>query len=354
MGTLYLLSARAATDSWRRLHEKSGVGFARERTITHPVYTLAHLSDSHVTSVRIPGLRAMLNKRILGWCKWSFERRKIHRPEVLDALVADLRITQPDHVAITGDLTNLGFADEFAAAGAWLRQLGDRHYVSLVPGNHDAYVPTPWQSAWAHWWEYLASDAPHASEATFLHPVSSFQELTEAYFPSVRIRGPLALLGVCTAQPVGMFRAGGVVGAPQLARLQRSLQEFAESDLCRVVLIHHPPQQGDWTLRRGLADSEALCAILQNAGAELILHGHLHETLIEKMSGPAGLIPVVGVRSASDIGHRPHRNAQYHLYRIERRRHEPSVRRFRIVMETREYDTASGSFRIAGEQELQP
>jgi hypothetical protein len=51
------------------------------------VYTLAHLSDSHVTSVRIPGLRSMLNKRIFSWCKWSFERRKIHRPEVLDALV---------------------------------------------------------------------------------------------------------------------------------------------------------------------------------------------------------------------------------------------------------------------------
>src|SRR5262249_8781397 len=175
------------------------------------------------TSVRIPGLRAMLNKRLLGWWKWSFERRKIHRPEVLDVLVADLRAIQPDHVVITGDLTNLGFEDEFVAAGAWLRQLGDRRYVSLVPGNHDAYVPTPWQAAWAHWWDYPASDASHAAEAALFHPVASFQELADSYFPSVRIRGPLALLGVCTAQPVGMFRAGGVVGKRQLARLQRSL-----------------------------------------------------------------------------------------------------------------------------------
>jgi hypothetical protein len=58
---------------WRRLHETSGVGFAHERTISQPVYTLAHLSDSHVTSVRIPGLHAMLNKRIFG--NWSFKRQ---------------------------------------------------------------------------------------------------------------------------------------------------------------------------------------------------------------------------------------------------------------------------------------
>ncbi len=294
----------------------------------------------------------MLNKRILGWCEWSFKRRKIHRPEVLDALVADLRTRQVDHVAITGDLTNLGFEDEFAAAGAWLRQLGDRQYVSLAPGNHDAYVPTPWQSAWAHWWEYLASDAPHALAANLPHPVSSFREVADSHFPSVRIRGPLALLGVCTAQPVGVFRAGGAVGKPQLARLQRSLQELAKSDMCRVILIHHPPQQGDWTLRRGLADSGALCNVLQNAGAELILHGHLHETLIEQTPGPDGPIPIVGVRSASDISYRPHRGAQYHVYRIERRRHESAMHRFRITLETRAYDTASGSFRIVGEQEL--
>lgn len=315
------------------------------------MFTLAHLSDSHTTPVRAPSVRAMLNKRIFGWCKWTFERSKIHRPEVLDALVADLRTLQPDHVAITGDLTNLGFESEFRAAGAWLRQLGDRQFVSLVPGNHDAYVPTPWHQAWAHWQEYLDSDS---GDNAPISPTASFQELTDAYFPSVRIRGPVALLGVCTAQPVGVFRAGGSVGPPQLARLEQILQELANSDYCRVVLIHHPPQYGDWTLRRGLGDSADVCRVLERVGADVVLHGHAHKTMIENIAGPHGVIPVIGVRSASDTGHRLDRVAQYHLYRIERETRRETARRFRITLVTRGYEPGQGAFRHVGEQKLEP
>lgn len=313
------------------------------------VFTLAHLSDSHTTPVQAPGIRPMLNKRILGWCKWTFERSKIHRPEVLDALVADLRGMQPDHVAITGDLTNLGFESEFRAAGAWLRQLGDRHFVSLVPGNHDAYVPTPWNTAWGHWQEYLDSDAGPKSPCS---PTASFQELTDTYFPTLRIRGPVVLVGVCTAQPVGVFRAGGSVGTQQLARLEQILRELAGSDYCRVVLIHHPPQYSDWTLRRGLGDSAELCRMLRQVGADLVLHGHAHKTMIESVEGPHGSIPVIGVRSASDIGHRLDHVAQYHLYRIERVNLGQVARRCRIVMTTREYDPGRRAFRYVGEQKL--
>jgi len=311
------------------------------------VYTLAHFSDSHVTPVRIPGLTPMLNKRVFGWLKWTFERSKIHLPHVAEALVDDLRAMQPDHVVITGDLTNLGFEEEFKAAGVWLRQLGDRQFVSLIPGNHDAYIPAPWRVAWGQWREYIESDnVNHAP----LHGEASFQELTDTYFPSVRIRGMAALVGVCTAQPVGVFRAGGTVGLQQLERLDRILQELAESELCRVVLIHHPPTHRDPTLWRGLADSEALCAVLQKNGADLILHGHAHKTLLTSLVGPQGPIPIVGVRSASDFGHKPNRVAQYHLYRIERAGDNGRFPRFRVTMTTREYDAVNGCFRFDKEQ----
>ena len=313
------------------------------------MFTLAHLSDSHVTPVRIPGLSPMLNKRVFGWLKWTFERSKIHRPEVLAALVADLRLMQPDHVVITGDLTNLSLEEEFRSTAAWLRQLGDRQFVSLIPGNHDAYVPVPWKAAWGYWQDYLESDA---TDGAPFHAQASFQELTDTYFPSVRIRGMVALVGVCTAQPVDVFRAGGTVGLKQLTRLERILQELAESELCRVVLIHHPPTHSDKTLRRGLADSEALCAVLQKHGADLILHGHAHKTLLTSLTGPQGSIPVIGVRSASDFGHRPDRVAQYHLYRIERESDKERSPRFRIAMVTQEYEATTGCFHFAKEQWL--
>jgi 3',5'-cyclic AMP phosphodiesterase CpdA len=302
-----------------------------------------------VTPVRIPGLLPMLNKRVFGWLKWTFQRSKIHRPEVVEALVDDLRAMQPDHVAITGDLTNLSLEEEFKSAEAWLRQLGDRQFISLVPGNHDAYVPLPWRTAWRHWQEYLESDTPNGA---LLHPEASFQELTDTYFPSVRIRGLAALVGVCTAQPVWAFQAGGTAGPNQLERLERILRELDGSGLCRVVLIHHPPTHSDKTLRRGLADSEALCAVLQKNGADLILHGHAHKTLLTSLTGPRSPIPVIGVRSASDFGHQPDRVAQYHLYRIERESDKERSPRFRITMVTREYEATTRCFRFAREQGL--
>jgi 3',5'-cyclic AMP phosphodiesterase CpdA len=58
----------------------------------------------------------LLGKRALGWLSWKLRRRHAHRSEVLEALIADLRKTAPDHVAVTGDLTNVSLEDEFGAA----------------------------------------------------------------------------------------------------------------------------------------------------------------------------------------------------------------------------------------------
>lgn len=262
--------------------------------------------------------------------------------------MADLNETQPDHVVVTGDLTNIGLEEEFAEAGVWLRRLGDRCLVSVIPGNHDAYVPVPWKAAWSHWREYLESDV---SEDALFSPGASFCELTDTYFPSVRRRGPVALVGVCTAQPVGVLRASGGVGARQLARLEQILRDLDATDLCRIVLIHHPPlfDPVSW---RALTDSAAVRAVLQRAGADLILHGHAHLTMHNHLPGPDGPIPVIGVRSASDVGSAPDRIAQYHVYRIERKDEQTASPRFRITMERREYQASDGKFRCVENQPL--
>ena len=78
---------------------------------TQPVpgeLTFAHITDAHLTSPDPAGMHELLNKRMLGALSWRRRRRHIHRREVLDALVADLRREAPDHIAITGDLTQIG------------------------------------------------------------------------------------------------------------------------------------------------------------------------------------------------------------------------------------------------------
>jgi hypothetical protein len=83
------------------------------------------------------------------------------------------------------------------------------------------------------------------------------------------------------------------------------------------------------------------------------VHGHNHRTLLAAIDGPDGSIPVVGVRSASDIGQRPERRAQYHIYEI-RRNCGSGGPRFRIALRIRGYDLDSGRFRAEGERQLVP
>jgi hypothetical protein len=53
------------------------------------------------------------------------------------------------------------------------------------------------------------------------------------------------------------------------------------------------------------------------SGAELILHGHNHVTSINRIGGPKGPIPIVGVPSCSAVrGTLTHR-AGYHVFEID-------------------------------------
>lgn len=289
------------------------------------MFTLAHLTDLHATPLPGAPLRGLALKQLLGWLSWQVRRRHVHRPEVLNGLLEDLRTEAPDHVAVTGDLTNVALEPEFPAARRWLERIGDAGFVSLVPGNHDAYVPLAFGVSWSHWRDYLASDEDLAGA-----PVE---------FPTLRVRGPLALVGVNTALPTGPLQASGRAGAAQLGRLERLLEKLADSGLWRVLLLHHPPTEGA-APRRALSDAAAVRDVLAKAGAELVLHGHAHRTLLRELPGPRGPIPVVGARSGSDAGSKPGKRAQYHLYRFE-----PGPDRPRIQLSIREWDPGSQRFK---------
>jgi 3',5'-cyclic AMP phosphodiesterase CpdA len=163
----------------------------------------------------------------------------------------------------------------------------------------------------------------------------------------------VAVVGVCSALPTSSLDATGTVGPEQLARLEAVLAKLADSGLCRLVSIHHPVTEAATIERRSLTDAVELRAVLERAGAELVVHGHNHRTLVAEIAGPERPIPVVGVRSASDHGHKPHKRAQYHVYGFERVS-ESGGARFRITLNTRGYDPAAHRFVAEGEVELSP
>ena len=104
------------------------------------MFVLAHLSDPHLGPIPTPRLTELINKRGLGLINWYRKRHRHHRADVLDAIVCDMQAQSPDHTAVTGDLVNVSLESEFAAAARWLAQVGTPEQVTLVPGNHDAYI----------------------------------------------------------------------------------------------------------------------------------------------------------------------------------------------------------------------
>jgi len=236
--------------------------------------------------------------------------------QVLEALVSDLRDMRPDHIVVTGDLTHLGLPAEFLRARQWLSALGPPSQVTVVPGNHDAYVRDAWGRPVAQWADYMVSDGVSSPD-----PMAPL-----GLFPTVRIRGPFAVIGVCTARPSLPLLAVGTIGRAQLARLEKVLETTSRQDLYRIVLIHHPPVSGTVTWHRRLTDSAAFREVLARQGAELVLHGHAHRTFMHQLSTPAGKVPVIGVPSASALGRTAGRGSRYHLYHLRRGDHSWDLR----------------------------
>jgi 3',5'-cyclic AMP phosphodiesterase CpdA len=267
-----------------------------------PAFVLAHLSDPHLPPLPVLSLREFTGKRALGYLNWRRNRHAIHRRDVLDMLVADMRARHPDHIAVTGDLVNLALAAEFAPARAWLRSVGTPDQVTVVPGNHDAYVRATQHHFAETFGDFMRDDASAAGDAVCI--------------PFLRRRGPLALIGVSTAVPTAPLLATGRLGPAQLAALERMLTELSAEQAFRVLLVHHPLRSK--ARHKRLTDSDQLLALLKRHGVELILHGHDHVHSTMWFDGPRGRIPAIGVPSASSIAHGRYPAAAYNLFSIAR------------------------------------
>ncbi len=266
-------------------------------------FLLAHISDPHLAPLPQPRLRDLIGKRIIGYVNWRRNRHLVHKRDVVDALVADLKRQHPDHIAVTGDLVNIALPEEILRAGDWLRSVGDPDGVTLVPGNHDAYVPGTVPELKQAWGDYMrGDDAPRNQEIDF---------------PFVRRRGPLTLIGVSSAVPTAPFMATGTVGGVQLRALENILQELRNEKTFRVLMIHHPLLSSRKRRHARLTDSEPLLALLRRYGVDLVLHGHDHRRAVIHVEGPTAQIPVVGVPSASIAAGGRYDAAAYHLFAIE-------------------------------------
>ena len=267
------------------------------------MFRLAQVSDPHFQSFRNVKLRDLLGKRALGGLNLLLLRRRKHNMALLQTLLEDLPSRGVDHLALTGDMCNIALESEWDAALRWIAATklpADR--VTVIPGNHDAYV------------------SKVVRDGLFERMFSLYQtaelRADNATYPFVRLRGDVALVCTSTGVPTGDTGAWGQVGESQLVRLESLLTNPEVKSRRRVVLIHHPPLVNRHGEERNLRDRTALQALLARAGADLVLHGHDHRDYFNDLPGPGGTrIPVVGAGSASYDGPAD-RRARYHIFEI--------------------------------------
>ena len=174
-----------------------------------------------------------------------------------DAALDYAHANNPDLVLITGDITQQGYPDEFAAAGDWIRRMPDPRFV--IVGNHDV----PYWSLTArlfHPWK--------AFERATGHPAHDHQFLS----PDLMVRGVVTARG-WQARPNW---SKGVIDLDQTRKAAEALRQAPVGAL-RVLACHHPlvemigtPMTGD--VKRG--DEAAL--IFAEAGVDIITTGHVH------------------------------------------------------------------------------
>jgi 3',5'-cyclic AMP phosphodiesterase CpdA len=276
-------------------------------------FVLAHLSDPHLGPLPQPAVRELVSKRLIGYINWQRGRKRVHHRDALDAVTHDLHNAKPDHVAVTGDLVNIALPAEFIHARRWLETLGQPAGVSVVPGNHDAYVTGAGVHRDLHWLPYMSGDEVSAGPS-IAEGRAEAGVREENPFPYVRRRGPVALVGLSTAVPTRPFMATGLLGEPQIAAVAGILGGLRTEGLFRVVMIHHPPVLA--ARHKCLIDAVAFQRVLAEAGAELIIHGHDHVQSLTWIGGRGARVPVIGVPSASASVSTKQRAGAYNLYLI--------------------------------------
>ncbi|MFK7902093.1 MAG: metallophosphoesterase [Nitratireductor sp.] len=227
------------------------------------MFRLAHISDIHLGPLPSVTKRELASKRITGYINWKRNRSKYQDQNIANHLVEYMKSLEPDHNVITGDLINLGLDEEIQNAQNWLKTVGSPKNTTVICGNHDAYVRNSLAKALDSWQPYVMGDNRQA--------VSSHKD-----FPTLRRRGKISIISCNSARASAPFLAVGFFRFKQAKKLQELLKQEKQRGQCRIVLIHHAPFANATHKHKRLIGLNNFTNVIEQEGAELILHGHTH------------------------------------------------------------------------------
>jgi 3',5'-cyclic AMP phosphodiesterase CpdA len=221
-------------------------------------------------------------------------------PEVESDLRTLVAESDPEVVVASGDLTHRNTAAEHQRAAYLLRSL--ERPLLVIPGNHDIPRWPPWR---------------------FTRTFAEFQRQWPELEPVYRSER-LVVCGLNSVRP--WKQQGGALRAAQLDRARRTLAEAPEGAL-RMVALHHHLLGAPWrTVKRTIANRSSLLGALVDAGAELIVSGHVHQSAVSErreFEVVGGEVHGTTVATAPGLGQpRPKRRGEargLHLFEVDER-----------------------------------
>lgn len=177
-------------------------------------------------------------------------------PRIEPGLAALIDRIEPELIIASGDLTHRGRPEQHERAANLLRSLG--RPVLAVPGNHDI---------------------PYTPIARFTRTFEQFERQWETTEPIYR-SDALHVVGLNSVRP-WRHQSGGI-GQDQLEHTAKHLAGAAPRAL-RVVVLHHHLLGAPWRSRKKPVSRRThVLAGLVDAGAELILAGHIHQAAMSE------------------------------------------------------------------------
>ena len=205
------------------------------------------------------------------------------QPLVAAALQRLLADHAPDGLVLSGDITQRARRGQFDAARAFVASLNVPRPL-VIPGNHDIPLVNVFARVFA----------PHAGFARAFGPDLE---------PIVTLPG-VVMIGVNTTR---RFRhVDGEVSAAQIARVARELRRASDEQL-RLVVVHQPVAVSRDEDRKNLLRGHAAAiAAWSEAGADLILGGHIHLPYVRnlQMANPDLPRRLWAVQAGTSLSHR--------------------------------------------------
>lgn len=162
---------------------------------------------------------------------------------LLDRALVEINDLAPDIVVVTGDLTNMGYRQEYRLAAEYLSRLHCQD-VLVMPGNHDS------------------------RNVGYTH----FERIWGRHDRVIRKEG-ITLVGVDSTEPDLDY---GSIGRGRYAWLRESLLE--QPDAFKIFALHHHllPIPGTGRERNVVHDAGDVLELLLECGVNLVLSGHKH------------------------------------------------------------------------------